>query len=159
MTENGEKNRHWGLPWRFGFDIGGAVLFALLMLPNILWFFVPAQNDILRQPTKTEGLDTAVMVLRGLAVGFLIFLRHTMKPAKLRWQIFGILALALCAMYWGAWGLYYLGVVRPWILYSMCWMPGCSIIFYGFGRKNYPAQLFALAFLICHCISVAINFG
>ena len=155
MTE--AKKRRWGLPWRFGFCIDGAVLFGLLLLPNLLWAFVPAQNDILRLPTKTEGLDIAVMILRALAVGCLLFLRHINRPSKLRRQVFGILALALCALYWAAWGLYYLGVVQGWVLFSMCWMPGCALIFCGYGNKNYPAQLFALAFLICHSISVAVN--
>ncbi len=34
--------------YRFGVEVWGLVLFIGIMLPNFVWFAVPAPNDILR---------------------------------------------------------------------------------------------------------------
>ena len=35
--------------YRFGFEPWGLLLFLVVMLPNLIWFAVPAPNDILRE--------------------------------------------------------------------------------------------------------------
>ena len=40
--------------YRIGFDIWGALLFLIIMLPNTIWFAVPAPNDILRTDSVTK---------------------------------------------------------------------------------------------------------
>jgi hypothetical protein len=44
-------------PYRFGFDIWGLLLFLLVMLPNFIWFAVPAPNDVLRAESVTPITD------------------------------------------------------------------------------------------------------
>ena len=39
-----EKCKHY----RLGFDIWALILFLAVMIPTIIWAFVPAQDDILR---------------------------------------------------------------------------------------------------------------
>ena len=34
--------------YKFEFDIWGFVLFLVIMIPNFIWFKIPASNDILR---------------------------------------------------------------------------------------------------------------
>ena len=43
--------------YRFAFDPGGLLLFFLMMLPNFVWFNLPAPNDILRQESITPVVD------------------------------------------------------------------------------------------------------
>ena len=43
--------------YRFGFEVWGLVLFIGIMLPNFVWFAVPAPNDILRGESVTEIAD------------------------------------------------------------------------------------------------------
>ena len=43
--------------YRFGFDPWGLLLFLLVMLPNFIWFAVPAPNDILRADSVTPVVD------------------------------------------------------------------------------------------------------
>ena len=69
--ENSWKN------YRFGFDVGAAVLFAAIMLPNIYWFSVPAPNDILRGASVTPTIDTIGSVLQVLMIGLLCILKNT----------------------------------------------------------------------------------
>ncbi len=34
--------------YKIGFDIRGLIIFIVIMIPNFIWFAVPAPNDILR---------------------------------------------------------------------------------------------------------------
>ncbi len=43
--------------YRFGFDPWGLLLFLLVMLPNFIWFAVPAPDDILRVDSATPVVD------------------------------------------------------------------------------------------------------
>ena len=69
--ENSWKN------YRFGFDVGAAVLFAAIMLPNIYWFSVPAPNDILRGASVTPTIDTIGSAFQVLMIGLLCILKNT----------------------------------------------------------------------------------
>lgn len=44
--------------YKIGFDIFGLILFLLIMIPNIIWFSIPAPNDILRNESITPVIDT-----------------------------------------------------------------------------------------------------
>ena len=55
----------WNLKnYKFGFDPWGLGLFLVIMLPNCIWFAVPAPNDILRAESVTPLLDTVGQVLQ-----------------------------------------------------------------------------------------------
>ena len=43
--------------YRFSFDISGLVIFLIVMIPNFIWFGVPAPNDILRKESVTAVVD------------------------------------------------------------------------------------------------------
>ena len=34
--------------YRIGFDLPGLLLFLMIMIPNVIWFVIPAANDVLR---------------------------------------------------------------------------------------------------------------
>lgn len=42
--------------YRFGFDFWGLILFLLVMVPNFIWFAVPAPNDVKSSPRISVGL-------------------------------------------------------------------------------------------------------
>ena len=66
--------------YKIGFDIWGALLFFTLMIPNFIWFAVPAPNDILRADTVTATLDTVTSVCQVLMVSSLcIFVNSERK--------------------------------------------------------------------------------
>ena len=48
QREDREKGSLSLRQYKFGFEINGLVLFLVIMVPNFIWFFVPAPNDILR---------------------------------------------------------------------------------------------------------------
>ena len=57
--------------YRLGFDISGFVLFLIVMIPNLIWFAVPAPNDVLRTNSTTEAIDTVASVCQVLMIAAL----------------------------------------------------------------------------------------
>ena len=43
--------------YKIGFDIWGLITFIIMMIPNFIWFAVPAPNDILRGESITKTVD------------------------------------------------------------------------------------------------------
>lgn len=43
--------------YKFCFDIWRLLLFLIIMLPNFIWFAIPAPNDILRTDSVTSIVD------------------------------------------------------------------------------------------------------
>lgn len=60
--------------YKFGFDIWGLVLFAVIMIPNAVWFFVPAPNDVLRSQSVTEELDIVSSALQSVFTAAMCFI-------------------------------------------------------------------------------------
>ena len=62
--------------YKVGFDIWGALLFLIIMIPNFIWFAVPAPNDILRTDSITQILDTVASVCQVLMIVLLCILKN-----------------------------------------------------------------------------------
>ena len=62
--------------YKVGFDIWGALLFLIIMIPNFIWFAVPAPNDILRTDSITQILDTVASVCQVLIIVLLCILKN-----------------------------------------------------------------------------------
>ena len=71
--------------YRFGFDFLGLLLFLLVMLPNFIWFAVPAPNDVLRVDSVTPVVDVIASVCQVLTVACLCFLINK-ERGKLRFS-------------------------------------------------------------------------
>lgn len=141
--------------YRFGFDVGAAVLFAAVMLPNIYWFAVPAPNDILCGASVTPAIDTIGSVFQILTIGLLCILKNTTagKRTKYLWCV------AVCyGIYCAAWIAYYRRIVTPAVILALCLAPCLAFGFYAADRKNYPAQISLAGFTICHLIYGIVNF-
>lgn len=147
--ENSRKN------YRFGFDVGAAVLFTAVMLPNIYWFAVPAPNDILRGASVTPTIDTIGSVFQVLMIGVLCILKNTTagKRTKYLWD-----AAAGYGIYCAAWIAYYRGIVAPVVILVLCLAPCLAFGFYAADRKNHPAQISLAGFTICHLVYGIVNF-
>lgn len=59
--------------YTLGFDIWGLIIFLIIMIPNFIWFAVPAPNDILRADYFISwifyymGMTNAIVIL-GLTI-------------------------------------------------------------------------------------------
>ncbi len=107
-------------------------MFLLIMLPNFVWFAVPAPNDILRKDSATPLLDMAASVCQVLMVLTLCLLVNRAGPSKRRRQFFPA-AFLCCAAYYAAWFFYYRGAVNVPVILSLCLFPCAAFLFYEAG--------------------------
>ena len=143
--------------YKFGFNLSALILIVIILLPNIIWGFVPAQNDILRADSKTEILDIFATVFQVMLLAALCILQN--KGAKtLRLSPFLIICAVTCVLYCICWILYYCAVVHITVIIGLCVFPCISFAFFAIDRKNYAALIPIVIFTILHFTSTAINF-
>ena len=143
--------------YRFGFDPWGLLLFLLVMLPNVLWFAVPAPNDILRTESVTPVVDIIGSVFQVLTVACLCFVIHK-ERSKFRFSP-SVVATTVCiAAYYIGWLLYYAGITTPWAIFLLTLPPCLAFILFAIDRKNLPAVVSAAGFTVCHLFFSIVNF-
>lgn len=70
--------------YRFVFDVSGLALFLIVMLPNFIWFAVPAPSDILRAESVTPAIDVMGSTCQVLFVTALcVVINKTRKKLRL----------------------------------------------------------------------------
>ena len=147
----------WFSKYRFGFDIWGLILFLMVMLPNFIWFAVPAPNDVLRTESATPIIDAIASVCQVLTVACLCFVINK-ERGKLRFSLLVIATMVCVIVYYIGWLLYYTGIVNVWVILLLTIPPCLAFILFAADRKNLPAVVFATAFAVCHLIFAIMNF-
>lgn len=139
---------------RFGFSPGGLLAFALVMLPNLLWLFVPPPSD----PLAANSAPSALLELlehasQWVLVAALVFLVHREKGRRSRVFLFAA-ALPL-AGYYALWAAYYAGMSPAWLLLGLAVLPPLFFCLAAVWLKNWaalpPAVVFGLAHLAVTC--------
>lgn len=143
--------------YRFGFDIWALVLFMAVMIPTIIWAFVPAPNDFLRIESVTPAVDTIASVLQFMAIVFLCVVNNK-EAEKVRLSHLVSLSGLCILIYYAGWVLYYCGIIAPWVILLLTIPPCLALILYAADRKNLPASILAIGFAICHMVFAIVNF-
>jgi len=143
--------------YRFGFDPWGLILFLLVMLPNFVWFAVPAPNDILRADSVTPVVDAIGSVFQVLTVACLCFVIHKDR-SKLCLSSLIIATIICVAIYYIGWVLYYTASVSPIVILLLTLPPCLAFILFAIDRKNLPTVICAAVFAVCHLVFVVVNF-
>ena len=143
--------------YKLGFDISGLVIFLIIMLPNFIWFAVPAPNDILRQESMTPIVDIIGSVCQIIFIASLCIVinkeRDSIRISPL------LISSAFCiGLYFLGWVLYYNGIVNPMVIICLTLPPCIAFIFFALDRKNIIAFIPAVCFTICHLIYGTVNF-
>lgn len=143
--------------YRFGFDIFGLLLFLLIMIPNFIWFAIPAPNDVLRAESITPIIDGIGSVFQVILIAAICLLKRK-GVERIRLSKLIILSLAMVIIYFIGWILYYNGMVNP-IVIALLTIPPClAFIIYTVDRKNVVAMIPAIIFTVCHVIYGAANY-
>lgn len=145
------------LQYRFAFDPWGLLLFLLVMLPNFIWFAVPAPNDILRADSVTPVVDAIGSVFQVLTVTCLCFVIHNDR-SKLRFSPLIITAIVCVAIYYIGWALYYTAKVSPIVILLLTVPPCLAFILFAADRRNLPAVELAAGFTVCHLVFGVVNY-
>lgn len=140
-----------------GFDICGLLLFLMIMIPNFIWFAVPAPNDILRVDSVTPVLDTIASVCQMLmAIALCIFINQERKRLSFTGLI--IAAMICCLLYFISWVFYYIGITNAVVILGLTLFPCLAFLFFAIDRKNIIAVIPIILFTICHLIYAIVNF-
>ena len=143
--------------YKIGFDISGFVLFLIVMLPNFIWFAVPAPNDILRAESVTPVIDMMGSICQVLFVAALC-LTINKNRNKLRLSPMLISSIAFIILYYLGWMLYYIGVSSSVVIVLLTVPPCLAFILFALDRKNIIAVVPAVCFMICHFVYGTVNF-
>lgn len=143
--------------YTMGFEPWALVLFAAIMLPNILWGLFPAPNDVLRAESVTPAIDTVGMVFQAAMIFCLALICRTdRKPLRLCGYTWAVLGCVL--VYWLCWGCYYMGLAHAVVLLAMTLVPCAAFILLALERRNGIALIPAVGFTLCHVYFAFANF-
>ena len=143
--------------YKFGFDFWGLLLFLVIMIPNFIWFAVPAPNDVLRADSVTPIVDGIGSICQVIFIAAIWILKRKDIRA-VRFTKLVITALLSVDLYYLGWILYYQGMVNPIVIMLLTLPPCFSFIVYTIDRKNMIATIPAAIFTICHIIYGMANF-
>ena len=143
--------------YRLGFEWRGLVLFLAIMVPNLLWFAVPAPNDILRADSRTPVIDAVASVCQVVFVICLcLLIRTDRKPFRMSKMILGVLASTL--LYYICWILYYQGITGVVVILGLTVFPCVAFLLFAIDRRNVLAVIPIALFTACHLAYAVINF-
>ncbi len=143
--------------YALGFDISGLIIFLIVMIPNFIWFAVPAPNDILRSESATEIIDIIASVCQVLFVAAICMIINKERK-KLRLTPFIIAVICCILLYFIGWILYYNGIADPFVILTLTIPPCLSFILFAVDRKILIAVIPAVIFTVCHLIYGIVNF-
>lgn len=143
--------------YRFGFDVWALVLFFIIMIPNFIWFAVPAPNDILRGESITKTVDVIASICQVLMVMSLCIFIHQDRK-KISIIRFIMTTVICCLLYFLCWILYYFGVTNAVFILGLTIFPCLAFLFFAIDRKNMIAVIPASIFMVCHLIYGMVNY-
>ena len=143
--------------YRFGFDVWALVLFFIIMIPNFIWFAVPAPNDILRGESITKTVDVTASICQVLMVMSLCIFIHQDRK-KISITRFIMTTVICCLLYFLCWILYYFGVTNAVFILGLTIFPCLAFLFFAIDRKNMIAVISASIFMVCHLIYGMVNY-
>ena len=143
--------------YKMGFDIWALVLFVVIMIPNIIWFAIPAPNDILRTESITKIPDAIASISQVVMLVALCVFINTGREK--RNAIRFIMAVIInCVLYFICWIFYYLGIRNAAVILGMTIFPCLAFLFLAMDRKNNIAIIPIFVFAICHLIYGIVNY-
>lgn len=143
--------------YKMGFDVWGLLVFLIIMIPNFVWFAVPAPNDILRVDSVTVVVDTIASICQVLMiVSLCVFINQERRKLSFTPLIAG--TIICCLLYFISWIFYYIGVTNGIIILGLTIPPCLVFLLFAIDRKNMIALIPSLLFTICHLIYGVVNF-
>ena len=146
--------------YEFHFDIWGLIVFLTIMAPNILWFALPAPNDVLRTESITPNIDMVSTICQILMAILLCCTIQRIGESKKRMvkTMFFMLVFFFCALYYSLWIVYYSGNATFLIILSLTISPCLTFLFFEMGKKNWLALIPTVLFTGCHTYYAIMNF-
>ena len=116
--------------YKLSFEIWGLLLFLIIMIPNFIWFAIPAPNDILRAKSITEMVDTVASVCQILMIVAISIIRNR-ESKKLCISPFIIMAATCYLLYVASWIAYYSGMTNVVVILGLTIPPCLAFLFFA----------------------------
>lgn len=133
--------------YKLGFEVYGLLLFLIVMIPNFIWFAIPAPNDILRAESITETVDTAASVCQILMIAALCIFRNR-ESKKLCITPLIIMEAVCYILYVASWIAYYNGITNAIVILGLTIPPCLTFLLFAIDRKNGIALIPILIFTL-----------
>ena len=134
------------------FSLAGLLLYALQLLPNIIWLAMPPANDVLKRNSSPHAALNLVEQVFGIATVALLIIvisRAGTEGRNSSWLL--LCAAVFLGAYYAAWVLYYHGNVSPWLLVlGIAAMPPLYYFFVASWMKDYLALVPCVIFGVAH---------
>ena len=143
--------------YKLSFEFWGLLLFLIIMIPNFIWFAIPAPNDVLREKSITETIDMIASICQVLMIVALCIFRN-IEYRKICATPFIIIIVGCCLLYFFSWIVYYIGIVNSIVILGLTIPPCLAFLFFALDRKNGIALIPISIFTICHLIYGVANF-
>ena len=85
--------------YKFGIDTWAIWLFAVIMLPNIIWALSDLPNDILKSETLTPVLDNIMTIAQVLAILSLCLIKNRETQNRPIKSSLPAISVAVCMLY------------------------------------------------------------
>ncbi|MEK5255114.1 hypothetical protein NST74_16750 [Paenibacillus sp. FSL F4-0125] len=142
----------------FQFSLKGLLLYALQLLPNIIWMLVPPANNVLTENSSVYKILNIIEGMFGVLTVILMIVLIN-KGEGSNSNLYIGLAIMFLAAYYISWVFYYNGVVAPWLLIlGIACMPPLYFFFVGLWMKNYVLLVPCAIFGITHILITAMNY-
>ncbi len=140
--------------YRPGFELSAFVLSIAILLPNLIWYFIPAPTDLLRNNVSfTSPLGVASTVLRLLAMLTAILLIN-LESREPHFGVGSIIVLAFGGMYYVGWLLYYMSVAG-YVAVVFVTLPAIVMLTtLAIDRSNLFSLLFCIAYGCVHAVCI-----
>ncbi len=143
--------------YQLHFEPWSLLLFFIIMIPNFIWFAVPAPNDVLRADSLTETLDTAASICQ-VSMIIMLSVFQNKECKKISLSPLMVAVMTCCLLYFTSWIVYYIGIVNAVVLLGLTVPPCLAFLFFAIDRKNGIAIVPISVFTICHFIYGLVNF-
>lgn len=142
--------------YEFSFNRSGLLLVALIMLPNIIWSFLPPKNDILATVQSSPILDIIVSISRfSLMFSYIFTQRRNFQLKRISIHLSWVIWILF---YYVCWIFYYYGFQNPFLLLLMALFPSLAFIVFGLVKRNWLGIIPSIFFLIFHLLTIIIDF-
>ena len=142
----------------FGFSLMGLILYALQLLPNIIWILTSPANNVLTKNSSVYPILNIIEQVFGIMTVVLLILLINKGDGRNSNLYIGLAILFLVG-YYIAWIFYYKGVVSPWLLITgIAAMPPLYFLFVGLWMKNYVALIPCVIFGVTHITITCSNY-
>ncbi len=136
--------------YAFGFSLVGLGLYALQLLPNVIWMLAPPANNVLTKNSSAYPILNIIEQVLGITTVAVLILVIDKGGGRNSSLYLGAAILFLLG-YYVAWIFYYRGVVSPGLLIlGIAAMPPLYFFFAGLWMKNYVALIPCVIFGVTH---------